>query len=274
MKTLNKSLACFAIVAICGVATAQTAPDRITVPFSDPSRPGVLHVRLLSGSITVKGADVKDVIIETRTHGARPGRDDPEEAAGLRRLPQQASISVEEQNNRMEVRSPNGMRAFNLDIQVPRRTNLDLSTVNMGNVHVEGVEGELEIGNVNGSITLSGVSGAVVAHTVNGKVLATLSSVTPQKPMAFTSLNGVVDVTLPAATKGNLKLRSDNGDVFTDFDLRILPQTAAPIVEDTRRADGRYRVEVNKLIYGALNDGGPEIEMRTFNGNIYVRKGK
>jgi hypothetical protein len=273
MKILSKSLVCVAMLAIYGVATAQTGPDRTTVPFSDPSRPGELHVRLVSGSITVRGGDVKDVIIETNPRGQSLKRDDPQEAAGLRRLTQQRSIVVEEQNNRMEISSPNRNLPFGLEIQVPARTNLELSAVNHGDIRVEGVEGELEISNVNGSITLSGVSGSVVAHTVNGKVLATLTKVTPQKPMAFTSLNGAVDITLPAATKCNLKLRSDNGDVFTDFDLRILPETTAPVVEDTRRSDGRYRVEVNKLIHGALNDGGPEIEMRTFNGNIYVRKG-
>jgi DUF4097 and DUF4098 domain-containing protein YvlB len=273
MNILSKALAFVAMVTLCGAATAQETGDRTTVSFTDPSRPGVLNVRLIRGSITVKGGDVKDVIIETHPHGPDIRRGDPKAAAGLRRLTQQPSISVEEQNNRMEIRSPHVNRGFNLEIQVPRRTHLDLSTVNQGNVYVEGVEGELEIGNVNGPITLSGVSGAVIAHTVNGKVLATLSSVTPQKPMAFTSLNGTVDVTLPATTRGNLKLRSDNGDVFTDFDLSILPQTAAPVVEDTRRSDGRYRVEVNKLIYGALNGGGAEIEMRTFNGDIYVRKG-
>ncbi len=37
------------------------------------------------------------------------------------------------------------------------------------------------------------------------------------KAMAFTSLNGVIDVTLPASTRANLKLRSDMGDVYTDF---------------------------------------------------------
>jgi len=82
----------------------------------------------------------------------------------------------------------------------------------------------------------------------------------------------VVDVTLPAAVKGNLKLRSDNGEVFTDFDLKASPQSAAT-VEDTRRSGGRYRIEVNKAIYGAVNGGGADFDIRTFNGNIYVRKG-
>ena len=41
--------------------------------------------------------------------------------------------------------------------------------------------------------------------------------------MAFTSLNGIVDVTLPASVKANVKLRSDQGDVFTDFDIQLTP---------------------------------------------------
>ena len=44
-------------------------------------------------------------------------------------------------------------------------------------------------------------------------------------------------------------------------------------VDDTHREDGRYRINVNKVIYGSVNGGGPDIEMRTFNGNIYLRKG-
>jgi hypothetical protein len=107
---------------------------------------------------------------------------------------------------------------------------------------------------------------------VNGKVHAALVRATPQKPMAFTSLNGVVDITLPATVKANLKLRSDNGTVFTDFELKTMSQAAA-VVEDTRRSGGRYRVEVNKVIYGSVNGGGADFDIRTFNGNIYVRKG-
>ncbi len=286
------------VIALCAGATSPPpAPaastqdaERTTVSFSDPSRPGVLHVALVMGNIVVKGADVKEVTIEAHTHSGGPGRfpgpehwhfrgpgpgraEDPEEEArGLRRLTQQPSLDVEEQDNRMSVGSPNPGRPADLEIQVPRRTNLELSTVNDGDIRVEGVDGELEIGNVNGAITLTAVGGSVVAHTVNGKVTATLARVSPQKPMAFTSLNGTVDVTLPAAAKANLKLRTDNGSAFTDFDLHTLPAPSSDVVEDTRQSGGRYRLNVNKVIYGTINGGGPEIEVRTFNGNIYVRK--
>jgi hypothetical protein len=34
--------------------TGQPATDRITVPFSDPERPGTLKVNLLDGTVTIK----------------------------------------------------------------------------------------------------------------------------------------------------------------------------------------------------------------------------
>jgi DUF4097 and DUF4098 domain-containing protein YvlB len=133
------------------------------------------------------------------------------------------------------------------------------------------VEGELEIENVNGPVLLTNVAGSVVANSVNGGVTARLTRVTADKAMAFTSLNGPVDVTLPATIKANLKMRSDQGEVFTDFDMQMLP-SPAPAKPGTPRG-GRYRVEVNRNIYGAVNGGGPEIELRTFNGSVFLRKG-
>ena len=85
---------------------------------------------------------------------------------------------------------------LDMDIQVPARTNLTLRTMN-GQVLVEDVDGDIEATSMNGSITLTRVGGAVVAHAMNGKVLAALRQVALQKPMAFTSLNGTIDVTLP-----------------------------------------------------------------------------
>jgi len=35
---------------------------------------------------------------------------------------------------------------------------------------------------------------------------------------------------------------------------------------------GKYRVQFDKATYGLINGGGPEIQLTTFNGNIYIRK--
>jgi hypothetical protein len=44
--------------------------------------------------------------------------------------------------------------------------------------------------------------------------------------------------------------------------------------QSSRQADGRIRIEVNQSIFGSINGGGPEFTLRTFNGNIYVRRGQ
>jgi DUF4097 and DUF4098 domain-containing protein YvlB len=232
------------------------------------------------GSITVKGSNRRDVLVEAHQPAdARPRRraqpDEP--PPGLRRLTQSGSFSVEEDKNEVTIEGGSPTREMDFVIEVPARTNLELETV-MGSVSVEGVDGDLEVESVNGDVTLANVGGSVVAHTVNGKLLATVTRPTPQKPMAFTSLNGAVDVTLPATVKANLKLRSDQGDVYTDFDLQLRPEVAGtnqnPNTNPNPRRGGRTRIEVDRAIYGAINGGGPDFEMRTFNGNVYVRKAR
>jgi DUF4097 and DUF4098 domain-containing protein YvlB len=252
--------------------------ERIPVTLTDPSRPVQLEVQAGRGSITVRGSDRRDIVIEARVRGSAGGRGrngrsgDPGTTTGLRRLTQLPSFAVEEDNNRVSVNSGFGQnRALDFDIQVPTRTSVRLQTMNDGAIAVENLDGELEVNNLNGPITLTRVAGSVVAHTLNGRVLATITRITAQKAMAFTTLNGTVDVTLPASLKADFKLRSDQGDIFTDFDLQMKP--AASSVQDTRREGGRYRIEVNRAIAGSVNGGGPEIEIRTHNGNIFVRKG-
>jgi DUF4097 and DUF4098 domain-containing protein YvlB len=163
-------------------------------------------------------------------------------------------------------------RGTDFTIQVPARTHLKLSTLNDGPIVVENVEGEIEVNNQNESITLTNVAGSVVANAMNGTVKVIMTRLTADKAMAFTSFNADVDVTLPASAKANLKMRSDHGEIFTDFDVQT--RAAAPAAsQNARRSDGRIRIEVNQAIQGSINGGGPEFELRTFNGNIYVRKG-
>ena len=247
----------------------QTPGQKITVPFSDPARLGALHVNVINGSITVKGTNRKDVLIEVRQRAdeddEKPAKPQP---GALREIAQPPSFNVEEENNRVEISARNHSRATDFVIEVPARIDLDLSAVNDGDVTVDGVDGELEISNVNGEITLNQVAGSVVAHTTNGTVKATMTRVTAGKPMAFTTLNGDADVTLPAATKANLRLRSDNGQLFTDFDF-----TAQMAEVQESREQGHTMKEIGKYIGGAINGGGPVFELRSFNGDVYVRKG-
>ena len=277
MKGSLRGRVCAAAVVLIGAGLATSAgaqQDEQVVPFSDPSRPGKVEVSLInSGAITVRGENRRDVAVVMRSGApGRPVRPEPAAPPGLRRLTQTPGFEITEERNEIKIESTS-MRGGvgSLEIRVPLRTNLELGSVNGGTITVENVEGELEIENVNGAVVLTNVAGSVVANSQNGGVTATLSRVMADKPMAFSSFNGKVDVTLPPSIKANLRMRSDNGDILTDFDVQLRQGGDKP--STTRRGPGTH-IEVNRAIYGSVNGGGPEIELRSFNGTIYLRKGQ
>ena len=270
------------ILAIAQFACAQEPANRVTVPLSDPSRPATVRAHLLTGSITVKAYDGKEIIVEANPRGSdeesRPGHrhvvgsKDDASTEGLKRIPVNSTgLSIEAENNQVRISTDSMRRAVDLTITVPVHTSLSLHTVNSGNISVTGVDGELDINNVNGEVTLTNVSGSAVAHALNGHVRATFNRI-DQKPMAFSSMNGNIDVTFPASLKANLSMRTDNGEVFSDFDVKLEPTAPQQTVEDGRPHGGTYRVKVDKTVRGTINGGGPEIQFKNFNGNIYIRK--
>jgi hypothetical protein len=111
-----------------------------------------------------------------------------------------------------------------------------------------------------------------VAHALNGHVHVTFARVNSQKPMAFSSLNGDIDVTFPPDVKANVSIRSDRGDVFSDFDVQLQASAPRQVVEDGRGKDGKYRVKIDKTVHGTINGGGPEYQFTNFQGQIYIRK--
>jgi len=265
---------CFSVVAVGAILQPQErAADRVTVPFSDPARPKTVKVSLLQGGITVKGYNGAEVIVEARV---RPGRShelrrrEPEPATkGLRRLDSAVTgLTVEEQDNTVSV-SAHG--AADLDIQVPANTSLKLKSINDGAIQVEGVSGEIDANALNGVVRLTNVSGAVVAHSLNGTVTVVLDKVAADKPMSFSTLNGDVDVTLPAAAKARLKMKTDRGEIYSDFEVN-LAAPVRPTATDSRKEGGKYRIQFDKTLQGTINGGGPEMQFTTLNGRIYLRK--
>jgi DUF4097 and DUF4098 domain-containing protein YvlB len=125
---------------------------------------------------------------------------------------------------------------------------------------------------MNGAVTVTNASGSVIANSMNGKINVALNRVTPGKSMSFSTMNGTIDVTLPADVKANLKLKTDNGEIYTDFDVKLDGTSHPPVVEDQRKSGGRYRVKVDKAMYGSINGGGPEMQFVTYNGNILIHK--
>jgi DUF4097 and DUF4098 domain-containing protein YvlB len=247
----------------------QAGVDRIPVTLSDPSRPARVKVSMVNGGITVKGYEGKEVVVEARVRNRENSRSE----TGPKRLAiSTTGLTVEEENNEVNINTESYMHPIDVTISVPAHTSLKLRAVNDGDIVVTGVEGELDVDDVNGSVTLNNISGSAVAHALNGHLYATFVRVDAQKAMAFSSLNGDIDVTFPADLKANVSIRSDQGDVFSDFDVQLKAAAAQPEVEDGRGHGGKYRVKIDRTVHGTINGGGPEIQFRNFQGKIYIRK--
>jgi DUF4097 and DUF4098 domain-containing protein YvlB len=88
--------------------------------------------------------------------------------------------------------------------------------------------------------------------------------------MSFTSFNGDVDVTLPANLAADLIVASQQGDVYTDFDVQSQDDPAT--IERNGDARGGYRVRMRQQSRYTIGGGGAEIQLRTFNGDVMIRK--
>jgi len=269
-----------AILLVCaaGALLAQESPEKATVPLRDPSRPARIQANLMMGGITVRGADVKEVLVEAhaRGDGDRHGRRAPARADGMKRLelPGNAGLDVTEEDNVVTIKTASMNRASDLVITVPRRSSLRLRCMNDGDIYVENVDGEIDANNLNGKVTLKNVSGSVVAHSLNGAVMASLDRVDAGKPMSFSTMNGDIDVTLPDLVKANVRMKTDNGEIYSDFDVKLIAGVNPEGRNSGRQPDGSYHLKFDHTLRGTINGGGPEFQFTSFNGQIYIRKKK
>lgn len=296
-RNILLGLALLVCLALLGYAQ-DAKTDRAVVPLTDPAKPALIKADVLMGSITVKGADGKEVIVEAKVRersltdeddedeeaieaieavGAEEDKEEKDKTAKIAGMKKIGVVStgleVEESNNVVSISAESWKYAVDITIQVPRASSLELHSTNDGDIVVENVSGEIEVENVNGSNTLRNISGNAVVNTVNGDVTVTMTRVTPDKPMSFSSMNGDVDVTLPADIKANVKMKSQQGEIYSDFDITLKP-ASQKAEEVSKSGKGKYRISFEKNIYGAINGGSPEYAFNTFNGDVFIRKGK
>ena len=268
------SLFIFSILLTGRVLAQGDSKQQLVINLSDPGKPYKLNMHIIEGSIKVIGYDGKDIEVDSEIDSTKINRNRNNNSNGMRQINggNSLDITAEENNNTVDISSGTSKKALTITLKIPQSgVTLKVSTINNGEVTVTNVSGDLEINNVNGPITAKGVSGSVVANTVNGNVIVTFKTIDPKAPMAFSTLNGNVDVTLPADTKANVKLKSDRGEVYTDFEVDV--DKSQPKVSKTNEGHMQHIV-VEDWVYGKINGGGPEMMMKNMQGNIYVRKAK
>lgn len=262
MKTL---ISAFALAALALPLWPQdVSGGRLRVSLADPSRPAQLVVSSINGRITVHGTDRNDIAVLPRGGDSHHDRSD-----GMRRIDTgHGGLSLSQTGNVVTIGTGAPYNS-DLTLEVPVSTSLNLKSV-MGDVDVDNIAGDIEAGSTNGRIRLTNVSGAAVLHGVNGNIVAVFTHIPSDKPMSFSTLNGEIDITLPADARATLKMKTTNGDAYTDFDMTL--HSGGNTAEGTGGGFRRHTA-ADHTITGTINGGGPEIQVVTFNGSIKIRKG-
>jgi hypothetical protein len=292
IKNMKKEILILSLVLITigivlitsSVSFAQSTND-FTVPLTDPAKRGKLKAHLNYGSITVKGTARKDVLVkykavedgecedcedhdnENHNHNSDHNSKSKD---GLKKIGGGGmDLEVVENNNYVKVQSDSWSTKLNLEIEVPSGFDLEVQTYNDGDLIVTNIQGELALTNYNGEITALNISGSVIATTYNGEIKVTFDKITENTPMSFSTYNGDIDLTFPATLKASFKMKTEQGEIYTGFDINL---TSSGPVQKKDVKSGVTKITIDDWKRGDVNGGGAEINTKNYNGDIYIRK--
>jgi hypothetical protein len=225
-------------------ATGAMAADEhiTTLRFSDPTQPGRVRAVISNGELRIRGSDTDTVTIRTTAKAEQKStpRDD-----GLRVITTSAQFTATEADNviTLEYGQMGWAHGASFELVVPRSTSVQLQSNFGGQVSVEDLQGDVEIKNMNGEIRLAGLGGGALVETMNGQIDASFVALPADKPLAFSSMNGEIRLRVPADAKANVRFRTQNGSILTDFpDDALVTKTEpgtgatfAPVAADVAR---------------------------------------
>jgi hypothetical protein len=138
-------------------------------------------------------------------------------------------------------------------LRVPRQVRLDELSTLQGDIVVHDVDGTIEARNLHGDIEGINVSGSVVAHALTGNILVSLRALPDRRlPFALATINGNVDLLMPAQANADLELSTVAGNIVGDYPFQV---SSVP-GDSTRHAQ--------------VGAGGVRVQLRTVRGNIRV----
>ena len=229
--------------------------------------------------LTIVGGAGSELSVEGRSNPAEAdGR-----AAGLRRISASGlrdntgfGLSVTESEGRILVQQVGG-DGKSVTVTVPNSATVrvEQSTYRGSDLRVSDFSGELDVSMMYHSVELRNVTGPMAVNAVYDDIVAVWDS-PPTEEVRLHSSYSNVDVTLPAATKADLRLSSGYGNMYTDFDIQIKANTTASIPQEERRErrdnwNNGEDFRQNQLA-GTINGGGPLLSLTATYDNLYIRK--
>lgn len=266
-NVMYRGMLSLVMLAISGAAIAQGKAQVINVPLTRPGEPISLDIDIQSARIEVIGEDRQDAVFEVAV------------AAGQRKIitPSGAkdisssgySFDLEEDDNAISMDTDWRADKVMVLTRIPRRADLELNTINDGEIIVSNITGNLELYNVNGPITASNISGSVIAESVNEEIDVGFSRIDDVNVSSFETINGDIYVRLASNMGADLHLDTAMGEIFSDFEVDVVPSEG--VVKRTESKKG-VSVKIESVIVAKVNGGGPVLRLKTLHGDIHIKK--
>ena len=245
------------VFAICALAAspAISAAQRWNDETENVSRTlklepgGKLVLKSFSGRVTITGTDAAEVVVNA-----------------VRRAPRERlnRITLDihaEGTNTVYIDANhrdhswyswgNNVVDTDLEVKVPRKTNLDVSVFSAG-VTVDAVEGSHKMSGFSSRLTLNDVSGPVKAHTFSGPIIIRQKNWEPNQQIDVDTFSGNVELHVPETAKGTVSFNSFSGHLNSEMPLTL---------HSTSRKN--FRAELG---------GGGEgmLRFKTFSGSVRI----
>lgn len=259
MQTLKRTMY---LLAFYLILSSQTFAQEFKIKGS---KNGKVKITTISGSLRIDTHDLNEIIISA------PDRQQPKSAEGLRLITGTGEdntgigLNVQQAGEMIEI-SGASRKETDYKILIPKSMHLIVQTKGWAfqGLTVSNFQAELEIKVEYGDVALTNVTGPVILNATYGDVKVTFDQVNQSKPMSIIAAYNDVDVILPENTKANLKMQSDYGDIYTDFNLAY----------DKNNSEDELTKVSKSVVHGTINGGGVEIYLKAPYNNIYLRKKK
>jgi hypothetical protein len=248
-------------------ASAQDRPQVINVPLSRPGEPIKLDIDILSARIEVIGEAREDAMFEVSvTEGKRkiitPSGAQSIKGGGY-------TFEIDEDDNEISLDTDWRANKVSVLARVPRRADVELQTVNDGELFISNITGNIELYNTNGPITAKNISGSVIAESINDTIDVSFGQVDGGQASSFESINGDLYLRIPARAGVEVHLDSSRGEIYSDFEVEIVPTEK----KVQRNEDGSgTSIRIENVIVARINGGGPAIRLKTLHGDIHILK--
>jgi hypothetical protein len=264
---MKRILTIITALAIPFVMMGQTKKFEYT-----PKVKGKIEITNLLGEVSLQNAAGSAIVIESDFNMEKPERAEGLKLLGAAEDNTDLGINVSEENGVIRIQgATRQVRDYKYKIMIPTgmAVNLDYgSPFAKEDINVDSFSGSLEIKTLNANIKITKSSGPFTINTIGGNIEIAFDKLNQSEPTSLATINGIIDVTMPATEKANVEISTINGNVYNNLDLK----TTSKPVEKSKLAYGLDAIRMQGGNSYTLNGGGQKVFLKTISGNIYLRK--